>query len=83
MDTKYNMVQSQFQNILHQEKDLHLCSHEVTMESTERAITSPGLVSHVNDHCLLNMEDSYNSIALQSLKGHLDVAKGDLKKEDT
>ncbi|GJN18998.1 hypothetical protein PR202_gb06225 [Eleusine coracana subsp. coracana] len=81
MDTKYNMVQVRLQNILHQEKGLHFDSPEVPVGNTERAIRSPGLVGHVNDHCLVNSvteNDSCNSIALQSLKGHLDVAKDDL-----
>ncbi|KAL6629826.1 hypothetical protein ACP70R_029591 [Stipagrostis hirtigluma subsp. patula] len=56
LDTKYNVVLSQFQNIVHMDP-------QVTTEYAERATTSPGLVDHG---------------ALQSLKGHLEVAKGDL-----
>ncbi|KAL6888663.1 hypothetical protein ACP4OV_009689 [Aristida adscensionis] len=81
LDTKYNVVLSQFQSVVHQESCLHLESSGVTTEYAERGTVSPGLVGHGNDYSSLNMvneNDSCKSTALQSLKSHLDVAKGDL-----
>ncbi|XP_062224074.1 COP1-interactive protein 1 isoform X2 [Phragmites australis] len=78
LDTKYNVVPGQVQNVVHQESELHLKSPE---ENAERAITNPGLVGYGTNQCSLNLvneNDSCNSTALQSLKGHLEVAKGDL-----
>jgi len=77
--TKYNVVLGQFQNVMHQE--LHLDSSEVTTENAERTIMSPRLVNHGSNQCSLNLanaNDSCNSTALQSLKDHIEVAKGDL-----
>nr|CAB3445591.1 unnamed protein product [Digitaria exilis] len=77
LHTKYNVVLGQFLNIVHQESDLHLDSPKVTTENAERAIRSPGLVSHDCALNVANVNDKCNSTALQSLKRHLEVAKGD------
>ncbi|WVZ77910.1 hypothetical protein U9M48_025707 [Paspalum notatum var. saurae] len=81
LDTKYNLVLGQFQNVVNQESELHLDSSRVTIGNAERAITSPGLVSHADNQSTLileNSNDSCNSTALHFLKGHLEGAKGDL-----
>ncbi|CAL5024033.1 unnamed protein product [Urochloa decumbens] len=81
LHTKYTMVLGQFQNFVHQESELHLDSSKVSTENAERDISSDILVSHDNNQCTpspANANASCNSTALQSLKGHLDVAKGDL-----
>jgi len=81
LHTKYSLLLGQFQNVVHQESELHLDSPKVTTENAERAVMSPIIVSHGSNQCTLNVANtnhSCNSPALQSLKGHLEVAKGDL-----
>ncbi|KAK8461720.1 hypothetical protein SEVIR_1G087300v4 [Setaria viridis] len=81
LHAKYNVVLGQFQNVVHQESDLHLDPPKVNTENAERTITRPVLVGHGNHQCtpnLANTNDSCNSTALQLLKGHLEVSKGDL-----
>ncbi|KAG2655990.1 nuclear mitotic apparatus protein 1-like [Panicum virgatum] len=81
LHTKYSLLLGQFQNVVHQESELHLDSPKVTTENAERAVMSPIIVSHGSNQCTLNVANtnhSCNSTALQSLKGHLEVAKGDL-----
>jgi chromosome segregation ATPase len=81
LHAKYNVVLDQFQNVVHQKSDLRLDLPKVNTENAERAITSPILVGHGDHQCtpnLANTNDSCNSTALQSLKGHIEVAKGDL-----
>uniref|UniRef100_A0A0E0JVI3 Uncharacterized protein n=1 Tax=Oryza punctata TaxID=4537 RepID=A0A0E0JVI3_ORYPU len=78
---KCNIVLGEARNA-HQDNEPRLDSSEIIVENAERETTSPELLGHDdNQHSLhlVTENDSCNSTALQSLKGHLKVAKGDLR----
>ncbi|XP_047078738.1 centromere protein F [Lolium rigidum] len=81
LDAKCNVVLGQAQTVVCQKNEHHPDSSEITVENVERAVTSPVFVSDSNDqhsHPLFNEKDSCKSASLRSLKGHLEVAKGEL-----
>ncbi|KQJ93309.1 golgin subfamily A member 4 [Brachypodium distachyon] len=81
LDAKCNVVLGQAQTVVHQENEHHLDSSEITVENSERTITSPAFVGDGNNqysHPLFSENNSCDSTALQSLKGHLEIAKGEL-----
>ncbi|KAM3295515.1 hypothetical protein ACQJBY_038041 [Aegilops geniculata] len=81
LDAKCNVVLDQAETVVCQKHDHRLASSEITVENAERTITSPEFVCEGNNqhsHPLFDEKDSSNCTALQSLKGHLEVAKGEL-----
>uniref|UniRef100_A0A0E0G173 Uncharacterized protein n=1 Tax=Oryza nivara TaxID=4536 RepID=A0A0E0G173_ORYNI len=77
---KCNVVLGEARNA-HQDNEACLDSSEIIVENVERETTSPELIGHDDNQrpLLVAENDSCNSTALQSLKGHLKVAKGDLR----
>ncbi|KAM3240006.1 hypothetical protein ACQJBY_053596 [Aegilops geniculata] len=81
LDAKCNVVLDQAETVVCQKHDHRLASSEITVENAERTIRSPEFVCEGNNqhsHPLFDEKDSSNCTALQSLKGHLEVAKGEL-----
>lgn len=81
LDAKCNVVLDQAQTVVCRKNEHHPDSSEITVENVERTLTSSEFVSDGNNqhsHTLFNEKDSCKSTALQSLKGHLEVAKGEL-----
>ncbi|KAL5213073.1 hypothetical protein ABZP36_023920 [Zizania latifolia] len=76
LNARCNVMLGQVQSP-QQENELHLESSEIIVENTERETTIPEFIGHDSSH-LVTGNDSCNSTALQSLKGHLKVAKVDL-----
>uniref|UniRef100_A0ACD5Z229 Uncharacterized protein n=1 Tax=Avena sativa TaxID=4498 RepID=A0ACD5Z229_AVESA len=81
LNAKCNVVLDQAKTVVCRKNEHQPDSSEITVENVERTLTSSGFVSDGNNqhsHPLFNEKDSCKSTALRSLKGHLEVAKGEL-----
>ncbi|KAG8069753.1 hypothetical protein GUJ93_ZPchr0006g44939 [Zizania palustris] len=77
LNAKRNVMLGQVQSP-QQENELCLDSSEIIVGNTERETTIPEFIGHDSSLHLVTGNDSCNSTALQSLKGHLKVARVDL-----